>query len=295
MRFGTFSVLVGGLGCNAKCPHCVAKVTPTNNIDKCAEINFRNFDIACELAESSQIPTMLFTGKGEPTLYPHEITNYLQRMKNNNVKIPIKELQTNGVLFKGDKLDKELERWHKHGLTTISISIVHYRDDLNEAFLGLKKYQGYDLIVLIAKLHKFGYSVRLSCVSIKDHIDTISTVDSMVNFARANKVEQLTIRKLGIPNINSNSSPQQITVHNWCCTNSKLRTNIEDIDLYFQRNAVKLDSLPFGATVYDYNGQNICITNCLTLDTNHEQKRQLIFFPDGHLRYDWQYSGAIII
>ena len=29
--------------------------------------------------------------------------------------------------------------------------------------------------------------------------------------------------------------------------------------------------------------------------TNPDEVRQLIFFPDGHLRYSWVYDGAIIL
>jgi hypothetical protein len=51
--------------------------------------------------------------------------------------------------------------------------------------------------------------------------------------------------------------------------------------------------LPHGADVYDFRGQNVCLNNCLT-PPNSEEIRQIIFFPDGHLRYDWVYEGAII-
>ena len=73
MRFGTFSILVGDSSCNAKCPYCVSKVTPQLNVNKCKEINWRNFNIACKLAEANQIQTAILTGKGEPLLFPKRI------------------------------------------------------------------------------------------------------------------------------------------------------------------------------------------------------------------------------
>jgi len=33
----------------------------------------------------------------------------------------------------------------------------------------------------------------------------------------------------------------------------------------------------------------------LTIQPKIRKKRQLIFYPDGHLRYDWQYQGAILL
>ena len=58
---------------------------------------------------------------------------------------------------------------------------------------------------------------------------------------------------------------------------------------------IPLMSLVHGGMVYDIGGQNICMANCLTIDPNEEELRQLIFFPDGHLRYDWQHKGAILL
>ena len=37
------------------------------------------------------------------------------------------------------------------------------------------------------------------------------------------------------------------------------------------------------------------VIDCLTIDPSADDIRQLIFFPDGHLRYDWQYAGALLL
>ncbi len=54
-------------------------------------------------------------------------------------------------------------------------------------------------------------------------------------------------------------------------------------------------TLMHGAVGYDVGGQNVCLTDCLTLDASNEDIRQLIFFPDGRLGYDWQYEGAVLL
>ena len=54
-------------------------------------------------------------------------------------------------------------------------------------------------------------------------------------------------------------------------------------------------SLPHGAEVYDVAGQNVCISNCLTIEPDTDNLRQIIVFPDGHIRYDWNYEGAILL
>jgi hypothetical protein len=53
--------------------------------------------------------------------------------------------------------------------------------------------------------------------------------------------------------------------------------------------------LPHGATIYDVKGQNVCMTNSLTLSTNPDEIRQLIYFPDGRLMYDWVHMGARVL
>ena len=47
--------------------------------------------------------------------------------------------------------------------------------------------------------------------------------------------------------------------------------------------------------VYDLDGQNVCLSNCLQPDRNLEEIRNLIFFPDGHLRHSWDLGGAILL
>ena len=69
----------------------------------------------------------------------------------------------------------------------------------------------------------------------------------------------------------------------------------KEMEDYLVTNGTKLLELPHGAIVYDVNGQNVCFSNCLTRTDNPENIRQLIFFPDGHLRYDWEYKGAILL
>jgi uncharacterized radical SAM superfamily protein len=55
MRIQTFSIVVGGTACNAKCPFCVSKMTPemgaTN--EKMPDVNWVNFAKAVRLADKA--------------------------------------------------------------------------------------------------------------------------------------------------------------------------------------------------------------------------------------------------
>ena len=136
MKVRTFSVVAGTTACNAKCPFCVAKMTPIQGMNRRAIINYRNLKIACRLAEKADVTTALITGKGEPTLYPDMISSYLAQLSQH---FPLLELQTNGLLLATPNFDVHLKQWYGLGLTTISLSVVHYEDKRNDAISTIER------------------------------------------------------------------------------------------------------------------------------------------------------------
>ena len=127
MKIQTYSMVVGTRACNARCPFCVSKMTPSQGIThKPLKINWRNFHIGCRFAKNSGVSTVLLTGKGEPTLYPGQIAEFLKCLQ--HYEFPFIELQTNGMLLlqQREKYTTHLKIWYELGLTTIAISIVHY-------------------------------------------------------------------------------------------------------------------------------------------------------------------------
>ncbi|MDD3102185.1 MAG: radical SAM protein [Patescibacteria group bacterium] len=287
MRIQTYSVLIGNRKCNARCPYCVSKMTPAQGVDsKKSKINWRNFNIGCQFAQNNEVSTILLTGKGEPLLFPKEITAFLKHLK--PYKFPFIELQTNGILIfqKRNLYKKYLKEWYQLGLTTIAISIVHYKDEKNK-IIYQPEGSYMKLVDLIKIIHSAGLSVRFSCTMLKNFIDSPTEVKKLVNFAKENKVEQISTRSLEKPIKSENKEISQ-----WV---AKHQINETQLRNYLKNNAVEVMKLVHGATVYDLDGQNICLTNALTLDPSSEELRQLIFFPDGHLRYDWQYPGANLI
>lgn len=286
MEFDIFNIVAGTLACNARCPFCISGMTPRCNVDsKEPKVNWRNFRKACILALRSKVHSVMITGKGEPTLYPDQITSYMNHLKNFN--FPIIELQTNGILFDKNfsSYKKYLKEWYNKGLDIILISIVHYDKKKNQSLIGY----GVNLHRLIKNLHKIGFSVRLNCLFIKNYIDTIDEVLKLVEFSKKENVEQLTFRNLEIP-----QSPRNKSISEWVMKNRLSDKDVGKIENFFKRNARELFKFSFGATVYDFKGQNVCLSNCL-VSRSEKRLRQLIFFPDGHIRYNWQYEGAILL
>src|SRR5437667_11672645 len=102
MNVTTFSIVAGSLACQARCEFCIAGMTPANNVStKLPEVDWRNFRKTCRLAQVAGTTTVLITGKGEPTLFPDQITQYLEELQPYN--FPVIEMQTNGITIADGK------------------------------------------------------------------------------------------------------------------------------------------------------------------------------------------------
>ena len=63
---------------------------------------------------------------------------------------------------------------------------------------------------------------------------------------------------------------------------------------FLKKEGTELLRLNVGDTVYDLDGQNVCLKRCLNRDKDLEKLNSIIYFPDGHLRYSWEHEGAIL-
>jgi molybdenum cofactor biosynthesis enzyme MoaA len=289
MKIQTFNILAGNTNCNANCPFCISKMTPKAGMSsERPSVNWINFKKACQFAKINLVNTVMITGKGEPLLYPQQITDFLTQLK--PYGFPIIEIQTNALILGRDFSDYRdtLKTWRKKGVSTFVISIVHYKNNRNkEIYAPNSAY--FDIEQLINNLHCSGFSVRLNCVLLKGYIDSVKELNNLVDFCLKNKVEQLTLKPVELLKIKNN--PVAEATKKFLLPNNSEK----NIHKFLNKNAIKLRTLDFGGIVYDYKGQNVCITDCLSGKPLTEDLRQIIFFPDGHLRYDWRYEGAILI
>jgi len=286
MKVLTFSIVAGSLACNARCPFCVAPMTPANGIGtKEPEVNWRNFRKASQLARDGGCSTAMITSKGEPTIFPEQITRFLEELLPFN--FPITELQTNGLLIADGRVtDEHLQKWYDLGLTTIAISVVHYDRAKNKSIYTPHR-QYLDLAALIAKLKKFKFTVRLATVMVKGYLDSVEEVKTMIGFATTNGVDQLTFRPVTKPDKSEHEG-----IYKWTTAHAVDDQLVVDCNAYLSKNGSEILELAHGATVYDVGGQNVCMTNCLTVQPKSEEMRQIIFYPDGATRYAWQFAGA---
>lgn len=291
MKFQMMSVVVGTSACVTVCPFCVSGefLNKENRIEP--KVNWRNFKIACKLADRSGVDTVMLTSRGEPTLFPNQITEYLEHLQ--EFGMPFKELQTNGIPMAKNmkKYRPLLEKWYELGLTHITISTVSNLEAINKEVYTPHAKQYIDLSKFISELHEIGLSVRLTCVCTKEWMSTSKQVKDYIEFAKSNKVEQVTLRPL-------NDEYRRETAQVWIDNHKMLDEDKENIRNYLNENGTVLMELNRIGTVYDVNGQNVMFSVPLTKYTNNSdsnEARNLIFFQDGHIRYEWEKEGGILL
>jgi hypothetical protein len=239
-------------------------MTGFGEIPKSMEINTRNLDKAIHLAQMGGVTTVLLTGKGEPCLYPEQIYNFLCALEG---RFPFIELQTNGLDIGRLAAGKEI------------------RD--NEQVYS-KDYP--ELARSIEFLHDLGFSVRLCVMMQNGYVDSPGDVDVVIDWCEHVGVEQLTFRPIRKPEDDVVSTTSQYVAQNGLTADRE-----RAIYSHIQRRGEKLLELAHGATVYDVDGQNVCISDCLTHSTDPNEIRQIIFYADGRLTYSWDKKGAILM
>jgi len=295
----TMSIVCGNKACDAECPFCISKQTG-NQPTKCItfESNRRNFQIATDYAKQSGVTSILLTGVGEPTLFPEYIEDVLRDLHTRNLEInfPFKELQTNGIRMAKGELDEELQRWYHLGLTTISLSVCHYSYQFNrDIYTPNGEYL--DLAKLIKKLRDIGYLVRLCVMGMKGGIDSVDKVKYLIEYSKGFKISpddigiQLTYRRITKPE--HTTCDDEIT--DWVNEHYINDMDWDVIHAWVERRGTLLMNLMHDAKIWDIDGQNLCISTCLTEDPDPDKIRQVIFGNDGHLRYSWQHRGAILL
>ncbi len=391
MQIQTLSAVIGTKACDAGCPFCVSAMTGFDELPRGCPIDRLGFQKAMRWAEIGDCTTCLLTGKGEPTLYPFEVTEYL-RMLNDRFQsgrgFPSLEIQTNAlrigqiaqmwwdgstapyrgrnsllasvktktrplvedeggvvyyppsasattslpVLNNGNDVQDELVvvnppftipfslptdgknpqglllrrllmemyKWKALGLDYIAISVVDIKRENNKKIYLHHRNIAYPrLEVTVAFLHAMGFRVRLCVMMHEGMVDTPQRLEEVLQWCRENEVEQCTARPIRKPtgtiriedaddftkylDANGIGEDKEAEFMHWIrnkCRDGKariLRT------LMHGQNEVK---------VYDVEGQNLCLSDCLTMESTSDDIRTLIVYADGDITYDWVHRGA---
>ena len=282
MKSNNFSIVIGGDECNANCPFCVAKMTCPTSLTP--SLDLRRLNTACRIAKQAAdgYCTAMITGKGEPMLHPAHIDIVLKELR--RFSFPVVELQTNGTLI--EKHKRKLNEWYQSGLELVCISVASEDPATNNHIMGIKGVYNYTHAV--RTLQEIGFSVRLNVTMTRQGLHTTGEFKQFMARCYHMKVDQVTLREVTKPNC---CGP----VAEWISHNN-VEGFAKRLSLYIEWcGGTRLLELPHGGIIYDLNGQNVCIGNCLTGSTDPDSTRQIIYFPDGRIMYDWRFPGARIL
>jgi len=295
MKIQTFSIVVGTRACNARCPFCVSRMTGFGVLPKSRGIDERNLRKAIAAARLGGTTTVLMTGKGEPTLYPEEVTRYLELLGD---AFPFVELQTNALeigrlcrdghsKIKG-LTEETLAGWYKLGLDTLAVSVVDVAPEPNQSVY----HPDYpDLGATLSFLHGLGFSLRLCVMMQRGAVDSPERVAEVVDWCRERGVDQLTVRPIRRPA----ETTQSTTASEYVGEHGLTGSEVDAIEAWIESEGTQLMTLLHGARIFDVGGQNVCLADCLTVEAETDDIRTLIYYGDGRIAYDWQYPGAVLL
>jgi len=270
MKANNLAICVPDAGCNKNCSYCISKMT--TDVKENWALMHRNISKVIQFAKLAQITSVLFTGKGEPTLSWLRLEQLAQKF----YQFPL-ELQTNGLYFLEEKL--AIPTLSALGFDIIAISIDCY-DDLCK------------LKSIIKKIASMNMIVRLTTV-ITDIWDM--SLDGLMQYCMDCGVRQVSFRNATIPKIGlqdhaiANKVVDWILDHNHDGKYEKIVAKLSTSKYPIIRN------LPYGAKIIDYNGISVAwFDYCVQDKHTNDDIRSLIFKADGHLYSTWSSKASII-
>jgi hypothetical protein len=253
MKIQTISLCTGDGKCPRRCPYCVSKMTGQVDTKKVTEISSSKVGRGLRLAKMSGVSTALITSKGE-TLFGTGHNHTLQYLQ---------------------KL---------RGVTTVAISIVSEDIDLNREIYG-PEYE--DPFTIAQRIHEHGMMVRLCCTMFAGGVDTWGRMEQLIATCADQGIEQLSFAPVSKPEICESAK-----IEDWIETHKLPDDVINDMYDIVKRIGHRLMFLVHGGEVYDVGGVSVCTRYCLTDDTDPNEMRQVIVYPNGEIRYSWTRQAA---
>lgn len=270
LKAENLTISVPNFGCDKNCPYCVSRMT--GYVENDYPRMLRNFKKAVHVARAAEVTSVLFTGKGEPTLAYRELIELAGYFN----FWPL-ELQTNGIrLAHGD--DSLLSGLYDAGFDVIAVSI-DTKDDF-EAYRGL-----------FSRIGRAGLISRVT-VNVTDLLGDVS-FSYLLSYCRENAVSQLTLRRIVTP-----EDPRDDKTALWIADHvddKDYLTLMEQARLHVSQHAKLIRTLNHGVEVYDCAGVSFSYSDyCIQERSLGSNVRSLIFLEDGHLYTSWNSRASIL-
>lgn len=262
--------------CNRDCPYCISKMT--GYMEHNFDLMVRNAIKVKQLAKTAGITSILFTGKGEPTLNLEHLSILAELF----FEYPM-EVQTNALTLMVDTKDMLYKLWAM-GINTIAIST-----DSDGMFDQIEK------IIELADKEGLDFVWRIT-INVSDRFKKYNTYDKIATWCSDHGVNQLSLRKLSVPLTNRTSNSDEVV--EWIEKHAPygLYEKLTD-ELYeaVRVRGIEIRTLNHGEVVYDLDGVSVvAIDYCIQEKAERDNIRSLIFQEDGHLYTTWNSKASII-
>lgn len=252
-------------------------MTGLNPID--TERFTKNLSKIKQLAKMARVSSVIITGKTDPLMSMSMVRAACLELKD----FPL-EIQTNGILLNERAI---------HMLDDIRIDIIAISIDSIEQIFTLEN--------SIRKIRELGMTVRFTInltnnifEYFKDITSPIEKVKKIIEISKMYGADQISFRKITIPK-NPVNTKESFDTQEWIYYNvdeKNMDSLIKGFTALLKKDGVKIAELPFGATVYMYNGISCTYFDyCIQDENNGENIRSLIYHEDGHASTSWYGSN----
>jgi len=278
MKAQNLSICVPYNGCDKNCPYCISKMTGYTE-GQHGQLMDRNVNKVRQLAKACQVSSVLITGKGEPMLSRPYVESMIQAFRD----FPV-ELQTNGKLLLQDVKGHGivLNSLQERGLDTLALSV--------DCFADIAAHKP-----LFSAAQDLGLTNRIT-VNLLDTTLQHSFAD-YVSACKHNNIQQLSFRSITVPNyVQFEVGSKAALTVDWI--NKNVDKNSEALFLNLMRDSLSskgkvLRQLPYGATLFDYEGLSVTYFDyCIQDKSGEDDIRSLIFMDDGHVYTNWASTAS---
>ena len=240
----------------------------------------RDYMRRLQFARDNGCNTVMLTGNSEP----QQNRKFLQHFASMNERIssPFKwiEMQTTGVM-----LDNPYLRFLRNtvGVSTISLSISSFDDDMNATFIGAPAsiYNNISDLCKAIKLYDFNLRLSLNLSS-----GFYETPEEFLSKAKEYGADQVTFRFLYADGDGKQAE--------WVNRNKWDVHREQDLIDYVKENGRALEILPFGRVKYSFDGMGIVLDNdCMATELSSDYK-YLILRENCKLYSKWDDPSSLI-
>lgn len=271
LKAENLAISIPSVGCDKNCPYCISRMTgylPAN-----PELQNWNLAKVLRVAEMAEVTSILFTGKGEPTLNMQFLGSIMQQC---STWWPL-ELQTNGIHLSKNLIDVDFLR--SRGLNVLALSMDH-----SDQFR--------DYIPLIRHANDIELVVRIT-VNITNRLDKKYTFTRLINYCSEHRVRQLTLRKIVSPEI-----PFNLETAKWIEKNAPIQLYdaiVAEASQLIKTEGRLIRQLNNGVNIYDINDVSFSHSDyCIQEHSLGNNVRSLVFQEDGHLYTSWSSKASIL-